>query len=39
MWYVIGGLAYTIGVFVFGYLFCYRNPPQSLKDKINKVKV
>lgn len=34
MWYIIGGLILAIGGFIFGYLFCYRNPPASLKSKI-----
>lgn len=34
MWYVIGGLVIAVASFIFGYLFCYRNPPESLKAKL-----
>lgn len=38
IYWIIGGIIYTIGVWVFGYLFCYRNPPESLKNKfVNKI--
>ena len=37
MAYLFTGIACAIGGFIFGYLFCYRNPPQSLLDKAKNI--